>query len=137
MTADAMDGATSGQPQREDAAGEQLGLAAGPEAAPGTGSDPSRDSRPLRGLAVAALVVGIAGEVLARVPLMGRFAALGLGVVGVALGAVAVLRNPAGAPGSCRGIAVAGLTLGIVSIFDGLVGFSTVAATSYVISMIG
>lgn len=91
--------------------------------------------RPLPALAIASLVVGIVGELLSHIPLIGRIPALVLGLVSVALGIFAMLRNRFGTPGARPGIAVAGLTLGIVSTVDGIVGFSFAAATGLLVSL--
>ena len=104
----------------------------------GDGS-PSPDGarRPVPGLAVASLVFGIAGVLMAQVPLVGRVPALVLGLLAAALGGVGVACNPSGARGSRRGMAVAGLTLGVVSAFEGLLGFASVMAVNAVVASLG
>lgn len=93
-------------------------------------------ARPIPGLAVASLVLGIVGELVSHIPVIGRIPALSLGVIAVGLGIFGVLRNPAGIARSKRGLAVAGLTLGIVSIFNGLLGFTMMAAANAVVSLV-
>lgn len=78
--------------------------------------------------ATLALVVGIVGVALGWVPLVGRFVALGCGVGAVVLGAVGMWRARAGARGSGYNLAVAGLALGCVGIFEGLRTFGCAAA---------
>lgn len=92
--------------------------------------------RPLPGLATASLVIGIIGVLLSNIPLIGRTPAVVLGLVAAGLGVAAVLRNPPLVPRSRRGIAVAGLTLGIVSTVDGLIGFSIAAIPGALTSLI-
>lgn len=101
----------------------------------GSGGD-ARSARPLPGLATAALVIGIIGVLLSNVPLVGRVPAVVLGLIATVLGVVAVLRNPPLVPRSRRGIAVAGLTLGIVSTVDGLISFSMAAIPGFLASLI-
>ncbi len=86
---------------------------------------------------VAALVLGIVGTLLGWLPVVGRFAALGCGVLAAALGAVGMRRAAYGVRGSGYNLAVAGLALGCASVFAGLRGFATLAVTSAVFNMIG
>jgi len=80
---------------------------------------------PPRGLAIAAMVCGIAGAVLGLVPLFGLFA-LGLGIVAFVLGMIAARRHKV--LGFRRPVARAGWILGIVAIVLGVVGLSIVSS---------
>ncbi len=84
---------------------------------------------------VASLVLGIVGALLGWLPVVGRFVALGCGVLAAALGAVGMRRAAYGVRGSGYNLAVAGLALGCASVFTGLRGFATLAAATAVVGL--
>lgn len=93
--------------------------------------------RPASGLAVASFVLGAIGVLLSQVPLLGRVPALVLGLLAAVLGGVGVARNPAGARGSRRGLAVAGITLGVVAVFEGVLGLAASAVVGAIAAALG
>ena len=71
------------------------------------------------GMAVAALVCGIVGAVLAFIPFL-FFVGLILGILAIVFGAIGLSRANKGASG--KGMAIAGLILGAVSLALGIFG---------------
>ncbi len=93
----------------------------------------------MRGSALAtwALVLGVVGVALGWLPVVGRFVALGCGLAAVVLGAVGMRRATAGAKGSGYNLAVAGLALGCVGIFEGVRMLGCAAAGGALVGLLG
>jgi hypothetical protein len=84
-----------------------------------------------RVLATISLVVGIVGVGLSWVPLVGRLVASACAALGLVCGVVAVRATPAGAKGSRHAVAVVGVTLACVCLFEALrlTGCSAITGT--------
>ena len=83
-------------------------------------------------MVVAALVLGILAVVLRLVPVVGIFAALVLGALAIVLAALGKNKQP-----EKKGMAIAGLVLGIVGAALGLIGVICWAALGGSLSMFG
>ncbi len=81
---------------------------------------PYAPPRPGNGFAVAAMVLGIVGAAFGLIPLLALIA-LACGVLGLIFGFIGIGR--AKTVGSGKGMAVAGLVLGIVAVVLSIVGF--------------
>ena len=113
-------GAT-GQPYSEQPYGapaQPFGAPGQPYAVPGQQHYPPQPNRAANGLAVAALVVGILSILLAWIPVINIVAIIG-GLVAVVLGALALNKIKKSGQGG-KGLAIAGLILGALSVVAGI-----------------
>lgn len=67
-------------------------------------------SKPSKGMAIAALVLGIVGAVFAVIPLFGAYVGIPLGIIGLILGIVAAKKN------GKSGLTTAAIVLSIIAI---------------------
>lgn len=103
-------------------AGSDSSTAAATPRSSAEASDSASASAPgwARVMAILSLVAGIIGVGLGWIPVIGRMLSFVCGAVGVITGVVAVQATPAGVKGSRHAVAIAGLTLACVCVFQAL-----------------